>query len=107
MINTIEYRNEEREEIITYYYSDKYPYGDMDLFFANISQLEKYSIEASSFKKLDIEIPIIELEHFFRDTKIEDRNIITFLNFEEDWNLINTFLETENYFILRIWSTTA
>ncbi len=106
-LNVIKYNNSDWEEIITYYFLEKKVVNNEVLFIKEINKFLNCNFDLNNFKNSNIEIPIKELNTFFEDAKIIDIEILKKKSYEEDWNLIDTYLETKDYYIFRSWETTA
>ena len=96
--------NEEWEEHIVYYYSRKMVIKKFD-FLEIVAEKEKFS---TNIFDVDCQLTI-ELDDFqkFTNERIGNDKVESSFVIESEWNSEITFIETENFYIIRIWTTSA
>jgi len=97
--------NSEYEESIRYYYSLKSETNEID-FEKYINEKENITIDINQkldvYDDLDLCSDFINFNQNILKEKIEKTEILEF-----EWNYRIHFMQTQNYYILRIWETSA
>ena len=102
-----EIRNDNWEEIIKYYFAAKKEMN-RDFFVEDVNQKEGLKIEINE-NKTYLYNQVFDFEDFvcFCNNKIKEETTIVAYITENEWNCKIIFIETNNYYILRIWETSA
>ena len=100
-------RNENWEEITKYYYSKKH---EMDTvgFIKYINEKENINIKLNNekHKEYDIKKSFEDFDEFYKKYIVNDK--IEYIKIiENEWNNKLIFIETTDYYIMRIWETFA
>ena len=100
-------KNEKWEEVTKYYYSQK-DETDMLGFIKYINEKENINIKLNN-EKYDGYDAIASLEDFndFCKKYISSDKVEYIKVVENEWNNRSIFMETANYYIMRIWETYA
>lgn len=97
--------NEEWEENIKYYYSSKKEYSK-ELFLNMVKNKEEIELDLTKFQSATPYINLDLDDSFVKKIQIDLKEALIYLIIDE-WDFKIIFIETNNYYILKLWETFA